>query len=114
MEIDFNGNPINHEAYGYTKPTICAGTKYDSGKPPMGLISSVAQTEEAKVLAFGAQKYDAHNWRGGMKWSRVYDAVQRHLVAWNAGEDIDPETGLSHLAHARCGLGFLIDYSVGH
>jgi hypothetical protein len=86
--------------------------KYDQGKAPLGLISSIAQTEEALVLAHGAKKYAAHDWRAGLEWSRLYDAVQRHLLAWNSGEDNDPETGRPHLAHARCGLGFLLEYGV--
>lgn len=84
--------------------------KFDHGKAPLGLISRTAQIEEARVLAFGAEKYARHNWRKGMEWSRLVDAALRHLTAWNEGEDVDPETGISHLAHARCDLGFLIEY----
>lgn len=54
----------------------------------------------AEVFGFGAQKYDDHNWRRGYEWSKSYDALQRHLTAWWDGEDIDPESGLSHLGHA--------------
>jgi hypothetical protein len=31
----------------------------------------------------------------------------RHLVAYQSGEEIDPESGKSHLAHAQCCLIFL-------
>lgn len=103
---------------GYSKqfPTTREpeGRKNDSGKPPLSLISRRAQIEEAKVLAFGKAKYDAWNWSKGMKWSRVLDAVLRHLAAYADGEMIDPESGLSHLAHARCGTGFLLDYEESH
>ncbi len=34
-------------------------------------------------------------------------AAQRHLIAHYSGEDIDPESGLPHLAHASCCLMFL-------
>lgn len=54
----------------------------------------------AEVFGFGAQKYEDHNWRRGYEWSKSYDALQRHLTAWWDGEDIDPESGLSHLGHA--------------
>lgn len=85
--------------------------KFDTGKAPLGLIPRSALTAEAQVLAFGAKKYAKHNWRGGMDWSRMVDAALRHITAWNDGEDVDPETGISHLAHARCCLGFLIEYA---
>lgn len=33
----------------------------------------------------------------------------RHLLAWQAREDLDPESGLHHLAHARADLGMLLE-----
>lgn len=91
--------------------------KADTGKVPMSLLPRSALVAEAEVLAFGAKKYAAHNWRKGMVWSRLADAALRHLTAWIDGEDTDPETGLSHLAHLRCCAGFLIEYQqkgLGH
>jgi hypothetical protein len=84
--------------------------KFDSGKSPLSLIPRSALIAEADVLAFGTKKYGKHNWRGGMEWSRLVDACLRHLTSWNEGENTDPETGYSHLAHARCCLGFLLEY----
>ncbi len=86
------------------------GKKADAGKPPVGLISSIALIEIAKVLEFGSRKYDSHNWRKGIHWQRVIDASLRHILAFNNGEDKDPESGLSHLAHAACCLVFLLEY----
>lgn len=87
------------------------GAKFDTGKPMMDLLSSTAMTQVAEVLTFGAKKYAAHNWRKGIAYSRVYAALQRHLTAWNEGQELDPESGLSHLAHAGCCLMFLLEYS---
>jgi hypothetical protein len=84
--------------------------KNDAGKPPLSLISREFQEGLAQVLAFGAKKYAAHNWRKGMEWSRLVDASMRHLAAWNDGEDLDPESGLSHLHHAAFGLMCLSTY----
>jgi hypothetical protein len=91
-------------------PPEPAGTKYDAGKPPMSLIPRSAHVAEAEVLAFGAKKYAAHNWRAGFAWSRLTDAAMRHLTAFIDGEDVDPETGLSHIAHLRCCTGFLLEH----
>ena len=88
------------------------GQKHDGGKPPMALLSPAALMEMSKVLAFGADKYDTWNWKGGFKWSRVISAVLRHVFQWLGGEDKDSETGLSHLAHAMVGLMFLVDFEV--
>jgi hypothetical protein len=90
------------------------GIKYDSGKPPMELLSSEALTQIAKVMGKGAEKYGAQNWRNGLEWSRVIGAALRHLTSFNNGEDLDPETGLSHLAHAGCCVMFLLEYIKTH
>lgn len=88
--------------------TEATGRKDDSAKPPIELIPAVALEEIAKVLAFGKRKYSAWNWTGGIAWSRLLGAALRHLWSYARGEDKDPESGLSHLAHAGCCVVFLI------
>lgn len=88
------------------------GIKKDENKTPIGLLPPEAIFEIGKVFDFGARKYSPHNWRGGFRWSRLYDAVLRHLFAWIGGEDKDPESGLSHLAHAACGLMMLLTHEL--
>src|SRR5947209_1128490 len=80
------------------------GTKHTAGKPSSSLLDRKALEEVARVLDFGKQKYTAHNWRGGITWSRVIDSSLRHIHAFNDGEDFDPESGINHLAHAMCNL----------
>ena len=77
------------------------GVKYDTDKIKMELIPPELLTEVGKVLTFGAKKYSERNWEKGMDWGRVYGALQRHLNSWMSGEEADPETGYSHLSHAR-------------
>lgn len=89
-----------------------AGQKLDDGKLPLQLLDPAALEEVAKVLAFGAKKYAPNNWRKGLSYTRVLGATLRHLFAFARGEDNDPETGLSHIAHAKCELMFLLSYIV--
>ena len=84
--------------------------KDDNAKTRYDLLPPELLEETAKVLTFGAQKYSAHNWAQGASWSRYFSAMMRHMWAWWRGEDNDPETGFSHLAHAACCLSFLIAY----
>lgn len=84
--------------------------KCDQEKTPVDLLPPEGLLEIAKVLEFGAKKYDAHNWRKGMKWSRLLGASLRHIYAFVTGEDKDSESGLSHLAHAGCCILFLLTY----
>lgn len=90
------------------------GTKFDAGKPPMELLSTEVLVQISRVLEFGKKKYDTHNWRKGMSWSRLIGAALRHLTAYKDGEDLDPETGLSHLAHLGCCTMFLLEFIKTH
>lgn len=86
-----------------------SGRKSDAGKDPWHLLPLGAVAEIVKVLGFGAKKYGEHNWQGLDKADdRYLAACLRHLSAWQQGEDLDPESGLMHLAHAACCLIFLI------
>ncbi len=84
----------------------------DAGKPPASLLPGQALLEVAKVLDFGAKKYSPSGWRSGGQWSRHMNSTMRHLLWYIAGQRLDPETGLSHLAHAACDILFLLDYEV--
>lgn len=88
--------------------------KFDQDKLPLHLLSTEAMNQTAAVLAFGAQKYAEHNWRNGFAWSRPLSAAMRHITTFNAGEDTDPESGLSHLAHAACCIMFLLEFEKTH
>lgn len=90
-----------------TTPSVTGGLKHDSGKPRVDLLDPLWLLAVARVLGFGAEKYEAHNWRKGIAQSRLLAAAMRHLLAYNSGEDTDQESGLPHLAHASCCLMFL-------
>ncbi len=76
----------------------------------MDLVPPELLTAVAPILAFGAEKYGERNWEKGMKWSRVFGALMRHMWAWWGGQNVDEETGKSHLWHAGCCIAFLIAY----
>jgi hypothetical protein len=63
--------------------------------------------EIALAFTYGAQKYEPDNYRRGTNWRRYLGAALRHTLAFARGEDADPETGLSHLAHAAACLMIL-------
>lgn len=86
------------------------GTKHDAGKRQWHLLPFDALEEVIKVLEFGATKYDKYNWTKGFAFTRLLDAAFRHIKAFIGGEDNDPETGCSHIAHAICCLLFLLTF----
>lgn len=96
----------------YVDPRPGGGVKHDQGKDPWDLLPWDAVRAIVKVLQFGATKYAPRNWEKGMKWSRPFSALIRHLTSWWEGERKDPETGYSHLWHAGCCIVFLIAYEI--
>lgn len=99
---------------GAGEKTKGAALKFDQNKLPLNLLSTEAMNQTAAVLAFGAEKYASHNWRKGFAWSRPLAAAMRHITAFNDGENTDPESGLSHLAHAACCIMFLLEFEKTH
>jgi len=91
---------------------LTEGTKLDEDKVPVDLLSPLWLLATSQVLDFGAKKYEPYNWAKGISYSRVYAALNRHLMAWWVGEDEDEETGIHHLAHASCCLMFLTHYEL--
>ncbi len=96
------------------------GRKDDAGKLPLDLLAPEFLFATARILDFGARKYEPYNWSRGMAWSRCFSAMMRHMWCWWGGGapttksflfgDLDEETGFSHLWHASCCLMFLIAY----
>ena len=85
--------------------------KNDSNKLRMELIPPDALEALARILTDGAIKYSSRNWELGMEWSRPYAALQRHLLAWWGGQDVDPESGHPHLWHVLTNAVFLVSYN---
>ncbi len=88
--------------------------RYNSGKPDYSLIPIAAMQEAAKVLEYGASKYERDNWRRPTHWSVSFACLQRHLAAWQSGEDNDPESGRNHLGHAMCNILQMLDMLENH
>lgn len=73
------------------------GTKFDDGKNRMELLPPEFLWALGQLMTIGAVKYEDRNWEKGMDWSRPMGALYRHLLKWQMGEDVDPETGANHL-----------------
>lgn len=87
------------------------GQKHDAGKPGgFSLIPVEARTAMAAVLSYGQQKYsNPFGWRFVPNAAERYrDAMDRHMIAVDSGEECDPESGLPHLWHVLCNAAFLV------
>jgi hypothetical protein len=88
-----------------------SGARFNDGKPDFSLLPLCTLEDEMRVWAYGEKKYARFNWAKGMRWSIPLACILRHLSAWQRGEDLDPESGLPHLAHISCNLRMLTLYA---
>jgi hypothetical protein len=58
------------------------GLKYDTEKIPLELLDPLALEGLGKVLEFGKKKYAAHNWRGGITYSRLLGASSSSYLCY--------------------------------
>jgi len=83
------------------------GDRLNKGKLRWALVDFDALEDMVRVLEFGATKYDDHNWKKGLKSTEVCESLLRHVFAFMRGEDIDKESGESHIGHILCNAMFL-------
>lgn len=69
------------------------------GKVPVGLVSPDFIYGVAHILDHGNQKHRGSNWRDGVSLNQLLESLQRHTMAMQNGEDVDPETGKHHAYH---------------
>jgi hypothetical protein len=89
-----------------TNPKDAIGTR----KAPMSTVPANVLKEVGVGMMEGSRKYGRHNYRvAGIRASVYYDATQRHMMDWWEGEDLDPDSGLSHITKGICSLIVLRD-----
>lgn len=77
--------------------------RFNEGKPALSYILQFVNPMKAiaRIMEFGATKYEDGNWRKGGKPDKEYlDSMMRHLTSWLEGEVHDTDSGCSHLGHA--------------
>lgn len=87
-----------------------SGIKHDQGKPDLSLLPAYAKEGIARAFMDGEQKYGRYNYLKGMQWTRLLAAADRHLTAFNRGEDAAEDSKLNHLYHAGACIMILIEY----
>jgi hypothetical protein len=73
-------------------------------------IPLTVMAELGVAMLEGARKYGRHNYRvAGVRASVYVDAAFGHIAQWWEGEDIDEDSGLSHITKAIASLTVLRD-----
>ena len=83
--------------------------KHDEGKLRYSLLDFTFLKQIVKIREYGVKKYrDPEGWKKVPDAKQRYkEALLRHIFAWAEGEEVDPESGLPHLAHAACNIMFI-------
>lgn len=82
------------------------GLRFNEGKPRWSLVHYKSLEPMVRVLMFGAEKYDDHNWKKGLSPKEILECMQRHLAALMDGETHDKESGLPHIGHIQANAMF--------
>lgn len=79
-------------------------------KAPLRFVPHALKILAAPAMALGANKYGPYNWRTkAVKLSVYLESIDRHLAAFADRQDIDPESGASHLSHVAACLAIISD-----
>jgi hypothetical protein len=97
--------------YPDNNPKTLVGAK----KVPLHLVPPSAKHYLALALENGATKYGPYNWRDAkISISTYKSALERHMDAYWDGEDVAPDSGIHHVAHAMACCALILDaYSIG-
>ena len=110
--VDEWGNILyidDNEEVVANRTTKDQSAKADKGKLELSLVNPQLVKAVAEVRMYGTEKYgDSENWRK-VEPKRYVDALYRHLLAYIEGNEVDEESGLSHLSHMACNISFLLD-----
>ena len=80
--------------------------RFNEGKPKWSLVHYKSMEPMIRVLEFVAQKYAPKNWMKPMNTTEILESMQRHLAALMDGEEVDQESGISHMGHIQANAMF--------
>lgn len=85
--------------------------KNDKEKPNIAILFDcpLALAEVARVMEYGAKKYNRKNWVLVEDKERYESASLRHQISSHNGEYLDDESGLQYMAHSICSQLFLLE-----
>lgn len=73
--------------------------RYNTGKPELTQLHPQFLLDFAAMMTECSKKYKVGNYAKGQEYRTPADSLQRHMLAFLKGEDIDPESGFHHALH---------------
>lgn len=91
-------------------PNVNPKTLIGSTKIPLSVIPATALLHLGMAMENGEYKYNRYNWREKKVPASIYlDAAQRHLLAWQDGEELADDSLVHHLGHAMACCAIVLD-----
>lgn len=89
----------------HTSPT--GSLRLNQGKPETSQLDPRFLLQLSQLMTDSSYKYGKFNWAKGQEYHTPYDSCMRHLLKFMSGEDLDQESGHSHIVHAMANLMIL-------
>ena len=82
-------------------PTNSSGAQREKlDTAPYDLVPFIEMTESyVRIAEFGAKKYVPWNWSKGLSRVQLCCSLLRHTFAYIRGQDMDPDSKISHVDH---------------
>lgn len=100
---------------------ISKGDRKNKDKPIFHVLPPDALLELGKLYAWAESKYPSielggkyPNFAKGMSVSETLNSMKRHILAYEKGEEIDVESGCSHMAAVAWGAIVLLHQQRNH
>ena len=88
--------------------------RFNEEKLQWSLVDFKSLEPLVQVLTYGTKKYSRNNWKKGLPPNKTCESLLRHIFAYMSGEDVDPESNLSHIGHMMCNVMFLSYNATNH
>ena len=81
--------------------------RFNFKKPKWSQVDFKSLEPMVAVLEYGELKYSKKNWMKGLPATEVIESLLRHTFALLEGEELDKESGLSHIGHMLSNCMFI-------
>lgn len=96
-----------HMARSKKQQTV-PGVKHDQEKDDWSILPLKVLRGPIRALMHGEEKYERDNYQHVEPPRRYWSALMRHMAEYDAGEELDSDSNLSHLWHMGACIIFLL------
>jgi len=88
--------------------TMGKSLRYNEGKPKWSQVHFESLIPMVRMLEYGEIKYGKSNWKIGLDKTEILESLSRHLFSLMDGEEIDKESGMTHIGAIQANAMFWV------